>query len=191
MRLTQPNRLAALVLATLLVPTSGCAARKKAYTTPQVKEAILKAIRKAKKLRREGRLDKASDVILKEGRRVLKEYPQAVLTRKLVKKLLRMSTRIGNLCLDYGQQLTQEAVSDRMWRLADKYKKRYEKHQEPNRKLRELYSRLPETSVTAKTPAVPAAQPTTDATPSVPAARPGVDIPPAKPGEGDEAPVTP
>ncbi len=164
---------------------AGCSSRKKAYTVPQVKQAVRKAIRKAKRLRREGKLDKASDVILAEGRRMLKEYPQAVLNRKLVKKFLRMSVRIGNLCLDYGQQLTQEAVSNRMWRLADKYKKRYEQHQKLNRKLRELYNRLPETAVTARTPP-PSVEPTKPATPM---ARPSGDA--TAQSSGDEAPVTP
>ena len=196
---------AALAVA-LALPAAACHPTKKVYTIPTVKDAILTAIQKARKERRKGRLDKASDILLAEGKRVLKEYPTAVLRPKTVKKLWRMSRKIGNLCLDYSQELIQEAVSDKMWKLSNVYKKRYAKHQKLNRKLRELIARLPKTEVTAKQKPAPVMPEVKDETAS-PAAgagaggsgdqgesatKPAGDQAPARPAGGsDEGPITP
>ncbi len=204
----QVTRTLLLAAFAVVSTTAACHPTKKVYTIPTVKDAILTAIQKARKERRQGHLDKASDILLAEGRRVLKEYPTAVLRPKTVKKLWRMSRKIGNLCLDYGQELIQEAVSDKMWKLSDVYKKRHAAHQKLNRKLRQLMARLPKTEVTAKqkpAPVIPtatgqqtgnasegSAAPAGDSAASGTSGETTGDKSPSRPTSGsDEGPITP
>jgi hypothetical protein len=151
-----------------------CNNKKVAYTIPRVKGEIAKARKSALHYKRQGELEKASKVILKTGKKILQTYPKATLTYETVKRFLRTAIRIGNLCLDRGQELQQEAVSNRMWKLAEVFKKRHKKHQGLNRKLRKLLPSLPKAEVSAKTDprAIPGLAPrpgagtTGDATPS-------------------------
>lgn len=166
-----------------------CNNNKVNYTIPKVKGEIAEARREALHHRRKGELIKASKVILKAGKKILNEYPKATMSQETVKRFLRTAVRIGNLCLDKGQELQQEAISDRMWKLSAAYKKRHQRHRKLNKKLRELIPTLPESEVSAKArpTALPApgtaprpAATTTDATP----AAQGETTPPARPGEG-------
>ncbi|MCD6499870.1 MAG: hypothetical protein J7M25_16375 [Deltaproteobacteria bacterium] len=198
------TRIFMAMLATGLLAT-GCA-HHAVYTIASVKSQIDESIQDAYKYRRTGKLAKASDILLAQDKRVLKEYPKSVLTYKTVKKLLKASIKIGNLCLDYGEELLQDAVSNKMWALSTAYKKRHAKHQKMNGKLRALLPSLPKTTVSAAKPAataVPAAPAAGAATTSAtgmatppaggvtPAASPASEARPAESSGGSSNPVMP
>lgn len=181
----------------------GCKNKKKVYTAADVQNELMTSVRKAEHYRRKGKLKKASQELLVTGDKILKDFPQSTLRFKTVKRFLSTSVKIGNLCLDRGHELQQEAVSNKMWKLADVFKNRFKKHQEFNGKIRKLLPELKKAEVSAKTEAASAAQPkgtsprpastTSDATepttqPSRPATTDDDPAPPIIPEKGDDLP---
>jgi len=180
----------------------GCKSKKKVYTATDVQNELMTSVRKAEHHRRKGKLDKASQELLATGDKILKDFPQATLRFKTVKRFLSTSVKIGNLCLDRGHELQQEAVSNKMWKMADVFKNRFKKHQEINGKIRKLLPELKKAEVSAKAEAASAVQPegtsprpastTSDATeparPAGPASTDDDPAPPIIPEKGDDLP---
>ncbi len=164
-----------LVLLPCFAFLPGCKKGKRVYTIPDVQNEIMASIREADHHRGKGDLERASRTLLRTGERILKTYPRDTLTFSTVKRFLDTSVRIGNLCLDKGHILHQEAVSNEMWTAAGKYKEQHAKHQELNAELRNLLPELQKAEVSAKAKAESAAAPAMEEP------RPGSDTDPADP----------
>ncbi len=157
-----------------------CAAKKQSYTVPSVTKDIERGMRKTRKLKAQGDLKKASELLLALTRRVLKEFPPATLTQEPVKKLLGLLEWMANMCLDRSLELKNESVSAAEDSLSRKFLAWSNEHRGNMSKLRALIPRLKKAAVAARR-----------AAPMGPAAAPGPKARPRPAGAMQPAPDEP